>query len=113
MRILSQFRFQQYQPEFSVSQYTNVQILWEVQLKVTLIRKFILSTSRNPEIHNREIVFCNFDDETTNIFLRVIPDRFLEQNVESDGDENKSSGDDEDSRDNSKKVIKHLYYSII
>ena len=71
-----------------------------------------VSSSRNSEMRNREIVFCNFDDETTDTFLRVIPDRFIEKQVEPDNDycdENKSNeDDDEESRDNDKKVINHI-----
>ena len=67
-------------------------------------------------MRNREIVFCNFDDETTNIFLKIIPNWFIEKQVEPDNDdcdENKSDeddndDDDEDSRDNAKKVINYM-----
>lgn len=64
-------------------------------------------------MRNKEIVFCNFDDQTTDIFLKVIPNRFIEKQVEpnnDDCDENKSNeGDEEESRDKDKKVINRIY----
>ena len=63
-------------------------------------------------MHNREIVFCNSDDDTVNAFLKIVTDIFIRGKVELDSDENKSNGD-EDSSYNDKKVISYLRYYII